>query len=232
MKVAVMLPGYLRAWEYCKQNFIENIIDSNHQVDIFVDTYDQMFRTDYDVRNENQLKVKKTEKEIVQLFYDLNVVSLSVEPEIIDGTFAEYLQIRKLRKIYNSVVEYEKQNGQYDLIIKSRPDLKLKSKLDYDLIYHNCSINPNLIIIPDNKTVNVGWCQNDLFAIAGRKAGDTYMKRFDVDEKYFKSNAVDAYYRGVHGTLSDLINQGIVFDNTFQLILVRIDGNKNVIEVG
>lgn len=232
MKVAVMLPGYLRAWEYCKQNFIDTIIDSNHQIDIFVDTYDQMFRTDYNVRNENELKIKKTEEEIIELFSDLNIVSLSIEPEIIDGTFAEYLQIRKLRRIYNSVLEYEKRNGKYDLIIKSRPDLKLKSKLDYNLIYHNCSINPNLIIIPDNQTVNVGWCQNDLFAIAGRKASNTYMKRFDVDEKYFELNVVDANYREVHRTLSDLINKGIIFDNTFQLTLVRIDGNKNVIEVG
>ena len=50
--------------------FIDNIIDCNHEIDVFIDTYDQMFRTDLAVdRNEHKLKIKKKVK--FQNDYDL-----------------------------------------------------------------------------------------------------------------------------------------------------------------
>ncbi len=59
MKIAILLPGHLRAWEYCKQNFISNLYDTSHQVDVFVDTYNNVFRHDYTLHKENELKIIK-----------------------------------------------------------------------------------------------------------------------------------------------------------------------------
>ena len=233
MKIAIMLPGYLRSWEYCKQNFMDTVIDPNHQIDIFIDTYDQMFGTTNTDRDEYKLKIKKTDVEIMELFSGLNVVSVYIEPEIVDGTLVQYLQIKKLRNVYNAVVNYEKLNGPYDLYIRSRFDIKLKSILNYDELYTRCSTNPNLIIIPDNKTMNIGYCQNDLFAISSKYGMDKYIFRFDNINEYIESNKPILTFNALHDNLSDLMQNGIIFDNTFQLNLVRVDGNtQNIQEIG
>ncbi len=46
MKIAVLLPGHIRTWDYCKQNFMDTIYDNNHTMDVFVDTYNEIFRPD------------------------------------------------------------------------------------------------------------------------------------------------------------------------------------------
>ena len=57
MKIAILLPGHIRAWDVCKQNFMDTIYDNSHQIDVFVDTYNEIFRNDYVLHKENEIIV-------------------------------------------------------------------------------------------------------------------------------------------------------------------------------
>ncbi len=136
MKIAVLLPGHIRTWDYCKQNFMDTIYDKSHTIDVFVDTYNEIFRPDYELHDENKMNIIKTDDEISSLFDGINVVDLKIEKTPIGNH--SILQMYKILKITNTYEEYEKMNGKYDLVVKSRLDILLDEKLDYEKIYESC----------------------------------------------------------------------------------------------
>lgn len=221
MRIAVLIAGHIRTWEYCKENFLNTIIQDGYDVDVFIDTYDEVYRTDYPVRNENSLRLNRSSSEILNLMDGLPVKYFNVEPEIC--VEAEYQQIRKLRQLYLAFEDYEYSfNMKYDLCIKTRFDIQLKQKLDYEFLYSK----KDELFIADTKSVNVGRFQNDLFCVTGRRVFNQYIRRFDIDIP-----TIQPYY-GVHGTLTELINRkGIIITDSIDIVLVRND-NGNIVGVG
>lgn len=178
MKIAILLAGHLRTWERCKNNFIETLSDvSNHEIDIFVDTYDQMFRTDYAVHNEQNFQRCLLKEDIVNSFHGLNVVSFSMEPEVLG--IAHLNQARKLLKVFDTFSEYEAQNGIYDLVVKTRPDIKILEKVNYSNIHSECSKFIKKLFISKGG-VNCLPLENDLLAISTSDIMKLYMNRFRI----------------------------------------------------
>lgn len=179
MNIAVLLAGHLRFWKLCKENFIENIYSTNHQIDVFVDTYNVKYRSDYSVNGENEAENALLSENSIRAEFDkLNLVHLSVEPEVLyDPIFCRTPQARKLLRVYDAFIEYEKKHEiKYDLVIKSRFDIVLHKKLDYNHLISEYSKNNNVIHISKG-VVNCRPEHNDLFAISDRKTFDFYANR-------------------------------------------------------
>ena len=165
MKIAILLAGHLRFWRECKSNFLSCLYQDGHDIDVFVDTYDKVFRSDYSVRKENEQQISLRSEDLHALFSGINVVSFKIEPELIGITEAP--QIRKLLNVYDTYVNYEKEHGRYDLVIKSRFDIKLHNIVDYSNLSKQLSSSNKTLHI-SNGAVNSIPNENDMLAL-----GDT-----------------------------------------------------------
>jgi hypothetical protein len=123
MKIAVIMAGHARSWDYCKSNFIENICHGPHQIDVFCETYNEFFRSDYHLHNECDMKISHTDDEIKDMFKEINVVNFGIEGEKLGPS--QIMHKRKLLKAFGNFLEHENNNGKYDLCIKHRFDIVL-----------------------------------------------------------------------------------------------------------
>jgi len=216
MKIAVVMAGHLRGWDYCKKNFLENLYDTNHNFDVFCETYNEIYRTDYHLHNEKDMKITKTDEEIKSLFDGINVVKFGIEPEQLG--LSEKMQKRKLLKVFNSFLEYEHFNGKYDLCIRYRFDLLLDNKLDYEYILEKCTENKKLIFIGDGA---LHMPENDMFAITNSDTFKIYMNRLNT---YPNQNEPMIH----HWSMKHIQEQfGTVHSQTIGISIVRLDGNGN-----
>jgi len=206
MKIAVLLPGHIRAWDYCKQNFIDTICDTNHQIDVFVDTYNDVFRNDYSLHRENEINIIKNDEQIQSLFSGINVVDFKIEKQLSGNS--EEMQIRKILKILSTYEEYENKNGKYDLVIRSRFDIILDEKLDYENIYNQCK-DSKLIYIANGA---VHREDNDMFAICNSDTFKIYGKRF-------------LEIPLIHSSMCFIKEKyGIFYSQSIGISIVRLDG--------
>lgn len=80
-------------------------------------------------------------------------------------------------KLVNDVRE---QNGPYDLVIRTRPDIGITEKLDLRAIHAHLSTQPPTVLMPDNHRHSmIGTPVNDLFAIGLPDIMSTYSRAFD-----------------------------------------------------
>lgn len=198
MKIAILIPGHLRAWEYCKQNFIEMLYDKQHQIDIFVDTYFQQFRIDCNTHDlgsyqkETQLNIILNDEQITNLFSHLNVVSLQIEDE--HDVKNEFQQtgvwnveqqkpidgpphLRKLHKIQKSLKQYEHDNGVYDLVVKTRPDILINGKINYDKLYEQTKKFPRFVCCG----IGFSTFPNDMINIGSSETIHSLLQRETID---------------------------------------------------
>lgn len=224
MKIAILITGHLRTWKDCKQNFINSVYNHNGvDIDIYIRTYKNDYRTDYAVFNENNIYRYLTENEIYSQFDGIKIKSLDIVDESLTkgddvlelfGDFdevnqtsiAEAYQMLNIIKCYEKIKHEEQISGKYDLIIKTRFDLLYQNKLDYDAILQKCLDNPKLIC------ASIGGIQvpqNDLFAITNSEAFDLYATRF-------------LEYANVHPSMTYLTHKyGIIYDYCIPVQLLR-----------
>lgn len=184
MKIAILLSGHLRSWEYCKPWFEEKFIDSDHEIDIFVDTYNELessFPTNYQ-QNIEENKLYRTNDQIKALFTGLNVVDFNIESEF---KYEQYKpQADKIKQGYNLYKQYiTKHNKTYDLVVRSRFDLILENKLNYNFIHTKCTTNPRFLFQSHINGINFGRDLNDQFAVSNPDVMDLYFRRF-TDEVF------------------------------------------------
>jgi hypothetical protein len=80
MKIAILMAGHIRSWDFCKSNFIENVYkNADHQIDVFIDTYNQIFRSDYHLHKEFEMNIVKENLQVQELFSGINVVSFGID---------------------------------------------------------------------------------------------------------------------------------------------------------
>lgn len=212
MKIAVLLPGHIRTWDHCKQNFMDTIYDSNHTIDVFVDTYNDIFRPDYELHDENKMNIVKNDDEISALFEGINVVDLKIERQ--NEGLPSIMQMNKILKVTNTYEEYENINGKYDLVVRSRCDILLDEKLDYEKIFESCK-NSKLIYIGNGA---VHMPENDMFAICNTDTFKIYGKRF-LEDLY------------PHGSMVMIANKyGVSYSQTIGISIVRLGGPGETVE--
>lgn len=217
MKVAILLAGHMRAWNYCRSNFMENLYNANHQIDVFCDTYNQVFRSDYKLHNECDMQVTLTDEEIKSQFTGINVVNFDIEPEQLGH--ADLMQKRKLLRVFDSYNKHVAQHGEYDLCIKSRFDILLHKPFDYESVLNECNNNSKLIFISDG---GVPVRENDMFAATKPEAFDIYMNRLNIIQDGRKE------YAQQHWSMHKIeLTHGIQYNNSIHISIVRLDGNGN-----
>jgi hypothetical protein len=215
MKIAVIMAGHARSWDYCKSNFIENICHGPHQIDVFCETYNEFFRSDYRVNNECEMKISHTDDEIKNMFKEINVVNLGIESEKLGPS--QIMHKRKLLKVFDNFLEYENNNGKYDLCIKHRFDILLDNKIDYEYILEECTKNSKLIFIGDGA---VHMPENDMFAMTNSDTFKIYMNRLNLYQ-----NENDGMMH--HWSMREIQqNFGTVHSQTIGISIVRVDGNR------
>lgn len=177
MRIAILLPGHIRFWPYCKKNFLEKLYDTNHQIDVYIDTYYQVFSAQGTSNpHERSFLYDDTEENLKKLFEGINVVSFEIENQEFDLDDHEYqkYQMRKLMRIANACLNYENQNNfTYDLVVRSRFDIFLKEKIDYNLV--KSQILENEVFIPEFGPPVSHF--NDMFAIMNSDSKIKYVTR-------------------------------------------------------
>lgn len=207
MNIAIIIPGHLRYWVDCRDNFLQKIYDRKHNIDVYVDTYETVFRSDYRTHNECDKKQFMNIQQIYNLFDGINVVSFNLDSEDKDKN-----QETKIKSVFESVL---KSNKKYDLMVRTRFDILLDDELDYEFIYNECVKNPKLIFI--GKGGEDGLL-NDMFAVCLPEAFELYINRF----KYGDIETNEGIH---HGSLKQLSRQhGIVFNTDTWINLKRPDG--------
>jgi oligoribonuclease NrnB/cAMP/cGMP phosphodiesterase (DHH superfamily) len=171
LSIAILLPCHLRTWRYCRTNFLENLYDPQHSIDVFVDTYYNDFRMDMYAKHEKHFAKILTETEIKELLQNINVVSLNIEQE--NNADAGDEQKRKILQIVRTL---EEQENQYDLVVRSRFDILVQEKVDYSSIYRETEEEPNLIHLGKGSVNGI----NDMFAVCRSEVFSIYGNRFDL----------------------------------------------------
>jgi hypothetical protein len=208
LKIAIVIPGHLRYWEDCRNNFLDNLYDTNHDIDVYVDTYLTVFRSDSRTYDEQNKKQFLTEEEIKKLFFGINVVKFNFDSNDMDKS-----QEHKIQSVYKLLLE---SNKKYDLVVRTRFDLLLDVELNYEQIYNKCSKNPKLIFIPKGGTDEL---LNDMLAVC---LPDT----FNIYADRFKYGDIETYEGLQHGSLKQISrHHNIEYDTNIKSFLKRVDGN-------
>lgn len=185
MKIAIIYVGHVRSWNSCKKNNLEMLFNENHSIDVFIETYNEGFRQDYSLRNEENEKIVYTEDDIKDLFGGINVVKISIENQPPGG--ANDGQIMKIVKSYKMFSTSIEERGPYDLIVKTRMDLYFDNKIDYDSILNECSEN-NKLILGCSVTDHI----NDTFAIGKPENMKKYFDRFSITDNNSPMDSINS----------------------------------------
>lgn len=180
MKIAILICGHLRTWEHCKQNFIDNFLDENHEITVIVNTYtsidvDDVWHfptipfTEYSV-NENLIK---TEEEIKEYFSGIpNIIFKIVKEERVDNSRCE-----EPRKVFDTYQILESLNQEFDIVVRTRFDLKINKKIDYNSVFTALQKNNKLLILSHTNSYNFRRDLNHHFAMSTYETMQLYFRR-------------------------------------------------------
>jgi hypothetical protein len=114
--------------------------------------------------------------------------------------------------------EYENKNGEYDLVIRTRPDCGIKPYLNLYEVKNFLNSNPNAIITPANYRNGVqGRVVNADFAVGTSKIMTTYCNMFDHMYNYetqgviFHPETLLAHHLHINSITTPMTNFDIVF---------------------
>lgn len=145
MKVAILIVGNVRTWDRCKPNFMA-VFDSLN-ADVFVSTYGTQYAYHPWIQkttNFNQERVL-TQEQVLKKLEGLNVrscvvddidsyVDSRVKPFICDrfppDSHLSLSQYFKLNDCISAMKSHEKENGNYDVVIKTRFDITYASTIE------------------------------------------------------------------------------------------------------
>lgn len=215
MKVAILLTGHVRSWDKCKNSFTKTFLNSSHDVDIFIHTYNNVLG--YHPYIENLEKVQNnnitcTPSQIKKII-NLNHIKLETEEQnsvyenvdldslpIFHDTYAQY---RKFHLCNQLRKEYEKDSGfVYDVIIKTRFDIDYS--IDLDEIIKNFNYDSNYIYISSGPSLYP--C--DQIFISKPENIDNFLSEFlKQDQKYnIKHSPHEWVEKCARGKLSRILN--------------------------
>lgn len=103
-----------------------------------------------------------------------------------------WYQWYSLKMVNGLRVEHEKDYGNYDLVIRARPDVGIREPLSLNWVYQYVQKFPNHIITPGNRRVGMYIPVNDWFGIGTGEAISVWCSLVDNVEKYH--NTTDLPY--------------------------------------
>jgi len=227
-RLAICVSGSLRSLEYCKDNFVKNIIipnKENYEIIVF-------YYLPNDI-NSKKIDLLKGFNKQIQIEDDIELKipdcvwqgrpSSFFADNVSSGGLVGYMQqLYGIEKCYEMVKKYEKKNNmRFDVMLRTRSDVKYKNELkisNYDL---------NQIILPKFHY----WDGiNDRFALGTRDIMETYMQMYSniykITEKY-----KTLYNKKIHITKAEYFCKmnldlvGIKYDMKKEILFKRVRMN-------
>lgn len=202
-RCTILFTGHIRTWEKCKESFLTNIIEPNYPIipDIFVRTYDiknsgsDKHFTEQEIKDMMAFTLKSGEtvipKSVVvvkeaeyreEITHEMQPL-LNNDPPL--GTYNLLCKLKNIYLCYESIKQYEEQNGfKYNVFIFNRFDVLygghvyLKDIINENTAYLHYSNNPD----PDETCV-----------VTLRKGADLYVSLY---HELFKSRHEHIYSLG------------------------------------
>lgn len=146
MKVALLISGYLRSFETNLQNIKEKILDKFDTVDVYLHiTENEETEDRYLNKNPKNLiqKIKENLSPVVCLIEPNISFSKNNKKNILYNQWVKFYKLNELKKIN------EKVYGEYNLVIKLRPDLYIVSEINFSEINYN-----DFIFIPKDSKID------------------------------------------------------------------------------
>lgn len=181
MKAAILITGYFRSFKLNLPNLEEKILSKFENIDIFLhitkdETQDKYLNEN---NSEDVSDIIKTLHPKVILFEDnLQFVQNPRENDL----YNTWNKMYKLNKLKN---EYEDVYGDYDVVIRYRPDTNIVSEIDF---------NKSKLVIPIDSKIDSDKLTNfdddyvcDIFAYGDSKSMDHYFSMFEELPKLIES---------------------------------------------
>lgn len=170
MRVAVLISGYLRSFKKNLPNLQEKILSKFEEIDIYIHITDN--------ENEDDKYFNHIE-DINTIKKNINPKCLIVEPNLeldsnisinnLLNTYTKFYKLNQIKKINESSTE------KYDLVIKYRPDLRVKSEIEFTFCQG--------IYLPRDSKIDKNRLQNidddyicDIFAFGDSASMDKYFE--------------------------------------------------------
>lgn len=211
MKVALLISGYLRTINENIPNLKSKILDKFENVDIYIHITKNSEKEDKYLNKNTDINLIEELLNPVCLLYEENIF-LS-ENKNYNNTLNSWSKYFKLNEIK---IENEKINGEYDLIIKYRPDLNIFSENIF-----NEDITNNIVYIPLDSKIDKSKLVNkedkytcDIFAFGNSKTMNQY---FDIYKNM--SYLIEKYKTHVSETL--LYNYLLEFSIKYKLLPIE-----------
>jgi len=211
MRAAILISGYLRTFKLNLPSLEEKILSKFDKIDVYLhltnDEYQDRYlnqNNDEDIRNVIKILSPK-----VILIESNSHYGQNPKENDIYNTWGKLYKLNKIKQ------EYEKVDGEYDIVIRYRPDINMVSDLNFELDNIN-------IILPKDSKIDIGKLEN---------VNDNYV--CDIFA-YGKSKLMD-YYFSIYNNLSELIkehgyvSETILFHHLKKSNYVESDINYNVI---
>lgn len=221
MKVALLISGYLRTFKDNLPSIKDNIVKTfNNNVDIYIHV------TKDEQKKDKYLNPSILYENINLLQENLNPICLIVEE---DKNFHEdvntsnlFSNWSKFFKLNNIKKENEKTNGEYDLVIKYRPDLNLTSNE-----FFNTNIEKDTLYIPKDSKIDKTKLKNlndcyicDSFCYGSSKIMDQYFEIYPNLQ-----NIIDKYSNIPENVLCNYLNDFKIkyelVDIDYQIVLSK-----------
>ncbi len=155
MKIAIILIGNIRTWEYCQENFLKTFSKYNPHIYAAVDELQYGHHPAIQGRISDSQDIKLTQDEIIQKFENVRLQKLLIFPRITENFDKVHSNFRNLESCFSQVeklwVTMNNLNEQYDFIIKTRCDMMytdVEVKFDPNkLIIDSGNVYPNDCIL-------------------------------------------------------------------------------------
>lgn len=142
MKIAILLVGHMRSWKLCRQSFLNTFGCVDHEIDIFVHTYDCKLNFHPYIENTYNVKDnlrKITEIDIInEIGFHLKKIVIEKQEDVDEEirklnlpiNFDTYSQHRKTKLCNELKNQYETENNfKYDMVVKTRFDIMFSCTL-------------------------------------------------------------------------------------------------------
>ena len=164
MKIALCISGKPRSSMFCYPYIYDAFINNEHQVDIFIHSWDECRAIDLYNPKKIQINSDKETLDVLIPMLDLNGIKIE------GNTKNNVLMWYSIKKCFDLI------EGEYDVVIRARFDLLLQPKFDIERILNDLSNKKYDIYIPTEEFNMGGY--NDQLAIGTYDAMKIYSDTF------------------------------------------------------
>jgi hypothetical protein len=165
VKVALCISGQPRSSMFCFPYIYDAFMNNNHQVDVFIHTWDNT--RVIDLYNPKKVIIEDSKKVLDTLLPNITLHNLKIEGNIEHNILMFY----GIKQVYDLV------DDDYDIVIRSRFDLLLQHKIDFQSIVDDLMSDIYDIFIP-SEDFNMGG-YNDQVAIGTKSSMKVYSETLD-----------------------------------------------------